>query len=74
MAKRKYVRIKEQDNVVVVVQDTAKGTEIMDGLTVNEDVPQAHKVALMDIPAGGEIIRGGFRICNPGYQKGGLDQ
>ena len=31
MEKRKYVRIKEQDNVVVVVQDTAAGTEIMEG-------------------------------------------
>ena len=55
---------------------SAKGTEIMDGLTVNEDVPQAHKVALMDIPAGGEIIRYGVVL---GYairdiKKGGLDQ
>ncbi len=59
MAKRRYVRIKEQDNVVVVVQDTPKGTEIMEGLVANQDIPQAHKVALVDIPAGGEIIRYG---------------
>ena len=59
MAKRKYVKIKDQDNVVVVVQDTAKGTEIMEGLVANQDIPQAHKVALTDIPAGGEIIRYG---------------
>lgn len=59
MAKRKYVRITEQDNVVVVVQDTSKGTEIMEGLAANQDIPQAHKVALADIPAGGEVIRYG---------------
>lgn len=59
MAKRKYVKIKDQDNVVVVVQDTPKGTEIMEGLTANQDIPQAHKVALVDIPADGEIIRYG---------------
>ena len=59
MAKRRYVRIKEQDNVVVVVQDTPKGAEIMEGLVANQDIPQAHKVALVDIPAGGEIIRYG---------------
>lgn len=59
MAKRKYVRITEQDNVVVVVQDTPKGTEIMEGLAANQDIPQAHKVALADIPAGGEVIRYG---------------
>ncbi len=59
MEKRKYVKIKDQDNVVVVVQDTAEGTEIMEGLVANQDIPQAHKVALEDIPAGGEIIRYG---------------
>lgn len=59
MALRKYVKIKDQDNVVVVVQDTAAGTEIMEGLIANQDIPQAHKVALTDIPAGGEIIRYG---------------
>ena len=59
MEKRKYVRIKEQDNVVVVVQDTAAGTEIMEGLVANQDIPQAHKVALEDIPAGGEVVRYG---------------
>ena len=59
MGKRNYVKIKDQDNVVVVVQDTPKGTKIMEDLTVNQDIPQAHKVALKEIPAGGEIIRYG---------------
>ncbi len=56
---RLYVKIKDQDNVVVVTSDTKAGTEILEGLKVNQDIPQAHKVALQDIPAGGEIIRYG---------------
>ena len=49
---RLYVKIKEQDNVVVAVEELKAGTEIMEGLTVNQDIPQAHKIALCDIPAG----------------------
>ncbi len=56
---RLYVKIKDQDNVVVAVQDLKAGTKVMEGLTVNQDIPQAHKIALQDIPAGGEIIRYG---------------
>lgn len=56
---RLYVKIKDQDNVVVAVQDIKAGTEIMEGLTANQDIPQAHKIALCDIPAGGEIVRYG---------------
>lgn len=59
---RLYVKIKEQDNVVVAVQDIAAGTSIMEGLTVNQDIPQAHKIALCDIPAGGEIVRYGVTL------------
>ena len=50
---RLYVKIKDQDNVVVAVQDLKAGTEIMEGLVTNQDIPQAHKIALCDIPAGG---------------------
>ena len=56
---RLYVKIKDQDNVVVAVQDLKAGTKVMEDLTVNQDIPQAHKIALQDIPAGGEIIRYG---------------
>lgn len=56
---RLYVKIKDQDNVVVAVQDLKAGTKVMEGLTVNQNIPQAHKIALQDIPAGGEIIRYG---------------
>ncbi len=35
------------------------GTRFPDGLTLVEHIPQGHKVALVDIPAHGEIIRYG---------------
>lgn len=56
---RLYVKIKEQDNVAVAVQDIPAGTQVMEGLYANQDIPQAHKIALCHIPEGGEIIRYG---------------
>lgn len=56
---RLYVKIKDQDNVVVVVKDVAAGTEVMEGLVANQDIPQAHKIAICDIPAGQPVIRYG---------------
>ena len=56
---RDYVKLTERDNVAVVTHDTAKGTEIMPGLVLLDDIPQAHKFALTDIPKDGEIIRYG---------------
>ena len=47
------------DNVAIVANDggLAAGTVFDDGLTLRERVPQGHKVALVDIPAGGEVRR-----------------
>ncbi|MBR0256678.1 MAG: galactarate dehydratase [Synergistaceae bacterium] len=56
---RDYVKLTDRDNVAVVTHDTPKGTEIMPGLTLLDDIPQAHKFALTDIPKDGEIIRYG---------------
>ncbi len=56
---RLYVKMKEQDNVAIAVQDIKAGTEVMEGVTARQDIPQAHKIALCDIPKGGEIIRYG---------------
>lgn len=56
---RLYVKMKEQDNVAIAVQDIKSGTEVLDGVTAGQDIPQAHKIALCDIPKGGEIIRYG---------------
>ena len=56
---RLFVKIKDQDNVAIAVKDIKAGTVISEDLTALEDIPQAHKIALCDIPRGGEIIRYG---------------
>ena len=56
---RDYVKLTDRDNVAVVTHDVAKGVEIMPGLILHDDIPQAHKFALVDIPKDGEIIRYG---------------
>ena len=42
MSQRLYVKIREEDNVVIAVKDIPAGTQVMDGLTANQDIPQAH--------------------------------
>ncbi len=69
---RKYVKINDRDNVAIAVRDIAAGTQIEDGLTANDDIPQAHKIALCDIEKGGEIIRYGVVLgfAKEAVQKG----
>ena len=68
ISKPLYIKIKEIDNVAIVVNDNGlpKGTVFSDGLELIENVPQGHKVALNDIDLGQEIIRYGEVI---GYAK-----
>ena len=61
-----FIQIKGEDNVAIAVEDIAAGTQVMPGVTTREDIPQAHKLALTDIPKGGEIIRYGVVL---GYAK-----
>ena len=53
-----------RDNVAIVGNEggLAAGTEIAGGPTLREKVPQAHKVALVDMPAGAAVIRYGVTI------------
>lgn len=57
----RYIRLHPSDNVGVVVNDqgVAAGGQFDDGLTAVEGIPQSHKVALVDIAAGGEVMRYG---------------
>lgn len=60
MLDKKYVvKIHEKDNVVISITEVPKGTNVGDDIITNQDIPQAHKIALTDIPKGGEIIRYG---------------
>lgn len=54
-----YVKIKEQDNVAIAVNEIPAGTEVTAGVIARQNIPQAHKIALCDIPEGGAIIRYG---------------
>jgi galactarate dehydratase len=52
------------DNVAIVGNDGGlpAGTALLDGPVLREKVPQAHKVALVDLPQGSEVIRYGVTI------------
>ena len=52
------VKINQSDNVAIAVQPLSAGSEV-EGIHINQDIPQAHKVALADIPKGNPVIRYG---------------
>ena len=60
-----FIKINEKDNVAVVLKDIPKGMALA-GVCTNADIPAGHKIALTEIPAGGQIIKYGERI---GYAK-----
>jgi len=66
-----FLKINENDNVVVALNTIPAGTAISvegnDGVktvTSLEEIPAGHKMAICDIPAGGEVIKYGYRIGN----------
>jgi galactarate dehydratase len=71
MPKPLYIRVDPRDNVAILVNEGGlpAGTTFDDGLTLLEDVPEAHKVALTDIAADAAILRYGSII---GYAKGDI--
>lgn len=54
-----FVKIKDEDNVAIAVHEIKQGTEVMPGVTARHDIPQAHKIALCDIPKDQPVIRYG---------------
>ena len=56
-----YIIINDNDNVAVALRPFSKG-EVICGVTLLDDVPQAHKVALVDIKQGENIIKYGSPI------------
>ena len=58
------IRMHERDNVAIVGNDGGlpAGTVLPGGPALREKVPQAHKVALADLPAGAAVIRYGVVI------------
>ena len=64
-----HVQVDPRDTVAIIVNQGGlpAGTQFDSGLTLVEDVPEAHKVALVDIPAGAPILRYGsvigYAVC-----------
>ncbi len=64
---KEYLRIHENDNVIVAIQEIAAGTSVSVGdiqVTAKETIPAGHKMAICDILQGGDITKYGFRIGN----------
>ena len=66
MTKVNALLMNAADNVVTTVEEIAKGEDVcyIDGsacvtLKAEEDIPYCHKVALKDLPEGGEVIKYG---------------
>lgn len=59
MSEPLYITMHEADNVGIVANDggLAAGTVFPSGLTLRDKVPQGHKVALVDLPAGSPVRR-----------------
>jgi galactarate dehydratase len=59
-----YVQVHPADNVAIIVNEGGlpAGTRFDSGLVLTESVPEAHKVALTDIPRGESVIRYGVPI------------
>jgi galactarate dehydratase len=69
-----YVQVHPDDNVAIVVNEGGlrAGALFESGLVLREDVPEAHKIALAEIPFGTPIVRYGSVIgfANCGIAKG----
>ena len=62
---QKYIRINDNDSVIVALETLPAGTVADLGdikVTATEEIPAGHKMALKDIPEGGDVIKYGFRI------------
>ncbi len=69
-----FLKINDNDNVVVALNTIPAGTVVSVKVSENgdaekeiialEEIPAGHKMALCDIPAGGEVIKYGYRIGN----------
>ncbi len=57
----KYIKINPADNVAVALQDLAKG-EVVEGVTLQMDIPRGHKIVLHSLKAGENVIKYGFPI------------
>lgn len=65
MSKARAIIINSRDNVATVVADVGPGEEVECGsqkVQAQEAIPQGHKIALLDLPAGAQVIKYGYPI------------
>ena len=65
MARPMLLLIQPNDNVAIALRPLQKGTACEAGgreVVLLEDIPAAFKVALTDIPAGGQVVKYGLPI------------
>ncbi|MBQ3898232.1 MAG: altronate dehydratase [Lachnospiraceae bacterium] len=58
-----YIKINENDNVVVALSDITPGMTL-EGVSAVSEIPAGHKMALKDIQKGEPVIKYGYRIGN----------
>ena len=71
MPNRLLVKVNDADNVAIAVQEIKAGTQVTDEVVTRHDIPQAHKVALVDILKGEPVIRYGVIL---GYAKDDIEK
>lgn len=59
---REIKKIQVSDHVAVALRDLKRGEQVLDNLTVLDDIPFGHKIALEDIPKGRAVIKYGQPI------------
>ena len=60
------IRMDARDNVAVALRDLRRGEAALPGVRAAADIPQAHKLALQDIPKGAEVVRYGVVLGTAG--------
>jgi altronate hydrolase len=58
----RVLQIHPDDTVAVALEPAPAGTTAPNGVVLIDDIPQGHKFALVDIPAGAEVIKYGAVI------------
>ena len=61
----KFIKINKEDDVVILLEDCLKGDTIKlddKNITLLEDIPMGHKVAINDIPKGNNVLKYGYSI------------
>jgi altronate hydrolase len=66
-----FTKIDPHDDVIIALRDCQKG-EILDGVTLLDDVRQGHKIAIRDLPKGHKLIKYGnvIGLVSAPIQKG----